>query len=125
VRTEDTRRRLPLPGNPRGADGHPIGSRCEPGCHRPTTSQAHCTVCHGTFSGVHTFDRHRVNGECLDPTELGLTQVGGFWSTPEGHAKRAADGERLRQVRAARPSGGVPEAPNEAPARNGPDGGLW
>lgn len=28
---------------------------------------AHCSVCHRTFTGVNTFDKHRVRGKCVDP----------------------------------------------------------
>ncbi len=37
-------------------------------------STCHCGGgCHQTFSGVTTFDRHRRNGQCLDPASVGLT----------------------------------------------------
>lgn len=49
-----------------------------------------------------TFDKHRSGGQCIDPaelglTEIGLTEIGGMWSTPEGHASRAAFGDRARR----------------------------
>lgn len=36
---------------------------------------AHCAAkgCCKTFSGISTFDRHRRNGECLDPASLGMS----------------------------------------------------
>ena len=56
-----------------------IGTPCGATCHRPTGKAAHCTVCHFTFGAVTNFDRHRVNGRCLDPTTLGLTLHGALW----------------------------------------------
>lgn len=50
----------------------PRGSRCGGGCVKPTTAQAHCSVCHETFSRVSNFDRHRKDGWCQDPTTVGL-----------------------------------------------------
>lgn len=125
MRTEDTRRRQALPDAPRGADGHPIGTRCTPTCRAPRGQQAHCTVCHSTLTGPSTFDRHRVGGERLDLTELGLVNVAGLWSTPEGHEKYAAGAERLRRGRAARLCGSMPETPKPVLVGNGPEGGLW
>ena len=36
------------------------------------TNIAHCTVCCRTFSTPANFDRHRKEGECLDPESVGL-----------------------------------------------------
>lgn len=46
-------------------------------------AQAHCSVCHQTFGGVTSFDRHRLDGACRHPSTIGLT-VGtrGVWSEP-------------------------------------------
>lgn len=77
----------------------PIGSKCRPDCRAPAASQAHCSVCHRTFAGTTYFDKHRCNGWCHHPTEQGLTEVDGLWSTPEGHEKRAADAVRLAAAR--------------------------
>ncbi len=52
------------------------------GCKMPTPSQAHCSVCHRTFSGVWGFDKHRRNGVCLDPAELGMVEAGQVWRSP-------------------------------------------
>jgi hypothetical protein len=49
------------------------------GCKMPTPAQAHCSVCHRTFSGVTGFDRHRKNGQCLEPSALGMTEVNRVW----------------------------------------------
>jgi hypothetical protein len=56
--------------------------------------QAHCTACHGTFSTVGNFDRHRKDGECLDPLAVGLQQdAGGLWRLPgtPGHPYGSED----------------------------------
>jgi hypothetical protein len=37
----------------------------------------HCPTCHLTFSGVTHFDRHRRNGQCLDPADIGLIVMAG------------------------------------------------
>lgn len=80
----------------------PIGSKCQPTCHRPSATQAHCSVCHHSLSGVSYFDSHRVNGFCVAPASLGLVERDGLWSTPEGHEKRASDGARLAAARSQR-----------------------
>lgn len=47
------------------------------------TRAEHCTVCHETFSGATSGDKHRRNGACLDPTEIGLHLDGkGVWRFP-------------------------------------------
>lgn len=40
-------------------------------------STCHCGSCHVTFSGVTTFDRHRRNGQCLNPYSIGLSLLPG------------------------------------------------
>lgn len=52
------------------------------GCQLPTPSQAHCSVCHRTFSGMWAFDKHRRDGRCLDPAELGLVERDRIWRRP-------------------------------------------
>lgn len=84
----------------RHAERH-TGTRCGGSCRAPSPSQAHCAVCHRTFSGVSYFDDHRRDGCCIDPTGLGLTDDGGLWSTPEGHERRRTDAARLAKVREA------------------------
>jgi hypothetical protein len=37
----------------------------------------HCGSCHNSFGGVSNFDRHRRNGQCVDPAELGLSLLSG------------------------------------------------
>lgn len=79
----------------------PIGTRCTRGaCRFPKGSEAHCSVCHQTMSGVSYFDDHRRDGRCVPLTDLGLVEQDGLWTTPEGHASRAASAERLAALRA-------------------------
>lgn len=48
---------------------------------------SHCASCHNTMSGVSAFDRHRRNGACRPPAEVGLTLVANrhypCWGTTE------------------------------------------
>lgn len=96
----------PIP-NRRCGDAHtrhhsataPIGTPCSPGCRQPSPSQAHCMVCHRTLRGPGQFDQHRCNGHCLDPAVLGLVDLDGLWTTPEGHESRAASAARLATLR--------------------------
>lgn len=40
-------------------------------CIQPSPSNAHCAgECHNTFGTVSAFDRHRRDGQCLDPATL-------------------------------------------------------
>lgn len=55
--------------------------KCD-GCRTVTPAQAHCSVCHRTFGSVSGFDRHRRNGECIDPTTVGLVARDGVWRRP-------------------------------------------
>jgi hypothetical protein len=71
---------------------------CTPTCVHPSPSQAHCGAadCHQTFGGVGTFDKHRRNGECLAPAELGLRlDHAGVWHRPMDEEARA----RFRESR--------------------------
>jgi hypothetical protein len=44
---------------------------------------AHCSVCHETFGGIRNFDRHRTDGACRHPTDVGLTiGIRGVWAEP-------------------------------------------
>lgn len=83
------------------SDHRPIGTRCTPDCRTPKGTQAHCSVCHQTTSGVTFFDAHRRDGRCVDLSQLGLVNVDGLWSTPEGHEHRAGLTARLAAMRAA------------------------
>jgi len=71
---------------------------CDQSCKRPTSSQAHCSMCHRTYSRASVFDLHRRNGECLDPTSIGLVERDQVWRRPlsERGAARLAD---IRQER--------------------------
>lgn len=68
-----------------------------------------CARCGRTFLNITAFDKHHdvdYNRTpaviCKDPTTVGLEQDEiGLWGTPEGHARRAADAERLNARRAA------------------------
>lgn len=68
-----------------------------------------CARCGRTFLNLTAFDKHQdVDYKripiviCMDPANLGLVQDEiGLWGTPEGHARRAADAERLNAKRAA------------------------
>lgn len=35
-------------------------------------NRCHCSGCHRTFNSVGAFDRHRRDGGCLDPIDLGM-----------------------------------------------------
>jgi hypothetical protein len=30
----------------------------------------HCSACHRTFTGIHSFDKHRMNGKCVHPEHV-------------------------------------------------------
>lgn len=36
---------------------------------------AHCSTCHLTFSGPWSFDRHRRDGQCRPPAEVGFVLI--------------------------------------------------
>lgn len=77
-----------------------IGTRYSDTCRRPAlgSKECHCSVCHHSM-GPGAFDDHRRNGYCVPLPELGLIEVDGLWTTPEGHASRAASGQRLAALR--------------------------
>lgn len=53
--------------------------------------RAHCSACHLTFTGVSAFDRHRSDGGCLLPTDLGMVlRDGGIWGAPALSPEEAA-----------------------------------
>lgn len=63
---------------------------CTTSCLAPTPHQAHCGVCHLTFSGVGGFDRHRKGGRCAEPSTLGMARNPlGVWATPTTPEERA------------------------------------
>ena len=41
---------------------------------------AHCVSCHATFTSVTGFDKHRKDGECINPPEVGLVDAGRTYS---------------------------------------------
>jgi hypothetical protein len=53
---------------------------CNEQCRKPTgLRQAHCGVCHRTFTGISTFDQHRRAGVCVRPEHRGMTERQGLW----------------------------------------------
>jgi hypothetical protein len=82
---------------------------CRPDCHRPSRTQAHCSVCHRTFSGVGPFDQHRRDGRCIDPATLGMAPNGhGVWRNLIPDAKR----EQLRALRGGTSTKSRPNTPS-------------
>jgi hypothetical protein len=91
------------------------GSKCSANCHRPSTAQAHCSMCHETFASVNLFDQHHANCyitkdkeqtyvcECATPVTMSLVQFNGAWYTVDGAAKAQAGSDRLRDVRSRGP----------------------
>jgi hypothetical protein len=64
---------------------------CFETCVRPTPHQAHCAACHVTFGGIVGFDRHRRDGRCLQPIDLGMADNGrGVWRVPMNEDMRSA-----------------------------------
>lgn len=55
-------------------------------------STCHCPTCHRTFSSISGFDRHRVQGTCLDPSLLDYERdARGIWRRKVSRSiKRAA-----------------------------------
>lgn len=53
------------------------------------TTRCHCAACHRTFGALGMFDRHRIGGQCADPTDWGddARLVTGIWVGPEWDAK--------------------------------------
>lgn len=70
---------------------HGTSRPCDDTCNRPTPSQAHCAAagCHQTFGGVHGFDKHRREGTCLNPADLGMSSIKGIWRVPMSDEVRA------------------------------------
>lgn len=67
---------------------------CSNECRKPRGRQAHCGAegCHRTFTGVSTFDQHRVGGKCDMETPARVRRsrmtekdgIWGFWGTSAG-----------------------------------------
>jgi hypothetical protein len=57
-----------------------------PRCATVTGSQFHCGVCHETFGGLRSFNRHRTGNlghrTCMAPDELALIERNGVWREP-------------------------------------------
>lgn len=79
---------------------------CTDQCLKPTgPRQAHCAVCHTTFTGPTWFDLHRIGGHCV-PVK-GLVTIDGLTATPAAHANR----ERLRRNEHGFRKSTLPETP--------------
>lgn len=49
----------------------------------PGTNFCLCSACKRYFGGLHGFERHRVNSQCLDPAVRGLElNKRGYWVRP-------------------------------------------
>lgn len=63
---------------------------CTTECGRVAPSWAHCAACHRTFGGVRGFDDHRRDGQCIDPSTLGMVEGdAGVWRVPLSEAAAA------------------------------------
>lgn len=67
-----------------------------PQTNHPVTADqvCRCAGCQETFSGIITFDRHRVDGSCCHPSDVGLQiderPAGTLWADPVAR-QRVAD----------------------------------
>lgn len=78
-----------IPASRRTSRNLPLGSRCDSTCRKPSENQAHCAVCACTFGVVSSFDRHRKNGWCINPEELGMhVNKNGVWTFPMSQERR-------------------------------------
>ncbi len=65
-------------------------------CREVWTSRqlAHCSACCRSFKSVSGWTKHRVDGRCKDPLDLGMVMKEGIWAHPMSEsaklAKRAA-----------------------------------
>ena len=57
------------------------------------------TLCHRHFGGVYAFDKHRVNGHCLDPGMFEYVERDGVWRRPVDHEEVQAFKDRVRGTR--------------------------
>lgn len=39
----------------------------------------HCSGCHRTFGGIASFDHHRIDFTCREPSTLGMVNRSGIW----------------------------------------------
>lgn len=69
---------------------------CNESCHKPNRTQAHCTVCHRTFTGTHWFDVHRRGGRCV--ALEGFVEIDGIWASQASHAHRARSKQRMLEL---------------------------
>lgn len=54
---------------------------CNPDCRKANGRQCHCSVCHRTFTGISTFDQHRVGGTCVIGPRRVLSEKDGVWGS--------------------------------------------
>jgi hypothetical protein len=53
-----------------------LPNTCRCGARWSGNVTAHCAAaCHRSFSGVTNFDRHRRNGACLNPANIGMAPL--------------------------------------------------
>jgi len=68
----------------RAHDDLPFGHKC--GARWSGMQTSHCARCHQTFGGVGGFDRHRKDGKCLVPVDIGMSLLPGrafaVWGMP-------------------------------------------
>lgn len=62
------------------------------------TQPCHCSACHQTFSGITTFDAHRVanahRGKCKQPARMDLVKnEKGIWCVPREEEKESDYGD--------------------------------
>ncbi len=76
-----------------------MSESCKSTCRSPriNTREAHCTVCHKTFSGPTWFDVHRVRGNCEEVP--GLVELDGLWATKERHRNNVKLAEGMAEIR--------------------------
>lgn len=90
ARQDNARDRLDALAGTRANADLPHSCRC--GLRWSGSLTSHCGACHTTFTGVSTFDQHRVNGQCSEPERVGLAMVGGraydCWGNATDEAQR-------------------------------------
>lgn len=89
-------------------------SNCTSACKAPVANQCHCTGCHRTFRHLGDFEAHRRGPTdsryCIQPADMGLTQVQSIWASPESHAQAAVVSARLADSRSSTRNAGDSES---------------
>lgn len=88
---------------------------CTTTCVRPSPSQAHCSVCHVTWSGITGFDRHRIDDQCRTPAEIGYVDDG------RGVFRAPMTDERRQQLAALRTNADSRRGATPGTAETGPE----